>query len=425
MPETRLLRPIRDQRIYVALAMNLTLGKGLICPDIEAVDLEKIPPALSKRLVVSEAVQAGYFRGLVPIGEPTAFWLPFYPLFLSLLLKLAGDYLFFLRLAQSFLGAALVVPVYFITDKMYRHKEWGIIAAVLTACWPFFIYYSAVIMTETLYILLLTCLVAVIVLYQTKYHWIWPLLSGALAGTTFLTRSVMLGLVPLLALVLLIYAPNRRKGILAGASFILVFIICVAPWLVRNYQIFGVYQFLPTKGGPTFWSRNNPLFLQQELESTRFSGINPAQFENEKLLHFPSFQTENEIERNVILYQRMLVFIKKYPATYLKLCLVKFRWLLSPFSGHKTPLWQKSISLLTYGVTLFLALIGLVKFREHRKNDYILVILLGYFILFHSLVNGDTRFRIPLDIFFIILAAPLYHRIIQWCIRKLPQQIGS
>lgn len=418
LPQKDFVRPILDQKIYYELAAQLISGKGFVCPTMETVTPEKLQLMKTRKAIIIQAVQKGYFRGVVPIGKPTAFWLPLYPIFIGIILILFGKSFIMIRIVQAIVGSLVILPAYLITRQLFD-KSAAKIASILICFWPFYIYFTGVLMTETLYIFFLTLFVFLSLRGLTDKRLIISFLAGFVGGLTLLTRSVVLGLLPFGMIPFLINIRISKKRKTAILLYLLGILIVITPWAIRNYRQFNVIQILPTKGGPTFWARNNPLFLAQELSESKL-GFSIEKYRNDEALNFPKFTKENEIQRNKILFKRMFHFILNNPIVYLRLCLLKFIWFISPFGGSGTALWKQIISLLTYGITLFFALYELVYIEKFRyKRSYFLLAVVFYFIIFHTIINGDTRFRIPLDIFLIMLASPSYNRIKEWFQKRL------
>lgn len=423
LPPDRCIDPVQDQKIYRLLGKQLSEGKGLICPPMEPVSIDALPgDAANRRMIVQTAVQDGYFRGVVKVGQPTAFWEPLYPLLLGLSITAIGEHLLVIRLVQVLLSASNILLVFYLSRLMFpspsRRRIW-LLSSLLVALYPFFIYYCGLLMTETLY---MTCLLTVVV-FVFRYD-ISPTASnavmiGLLCGGTYLARSVIIGLVPLILFFLVLRHRFSVRGWYHAGLTVLVFSLMLSPWVVRNYQQFGEPVLSPTKGGPTFWARNNPLFLEQDLAGSFLFPAGVERWRQEPLLQFPSFAEETEIERGRELFRRMFRFIVQEPGTYLKLCVKKAGWFLSPFGGPETPWWQIVVSLVSYGATFLFAIGGLLFQGARSRSQLMLWGVIAYFVVFHSLINGDTRFRIPVDLFFLVLAAPVMDRMIS-CILEKP-----
>lgn len=414
LPSTTFVSPVRDQELYWALATSLGQGEGFVCPDVEPVDVTALPNGDSRRDIVSSAIQEGYFRGIVPLGQPTAFWLPLYPLIISAVQLVFGNSLVIFRLFQAILGSLLVLFMFDIAVRLFRNRAVGYGAALITAFYPFFIYYCGIVMTETLYISMLTAFFWSFLRWYQNRTAVNCIVMGIILGAVFLTRSVVLGLIPMTACAVFLLSSRWFRGLQQMFLFIVAFCLVLSPWVLRNYGLFESVVITPTKGGPTFWARNNPLFLEKELGESGFDVSSLEVFLGNELLTFPSFTTENEVQRSTLMFQRMFRFIKEEPEFYLHLCWYKLQWFLTPFGSAGTPFWQRLVSLVSYGTTLIFVLGALLIRRDLFRQMLLPLSVVVYFIFFHAMINGDTRFRIPVDVFFIIIASPLYTQVWLW-----------
>jgi hypothetical protein len=80
------------------------------------------------------------------------------------------------------------------------------------------------------------------------------ILGGGLTAVALLTRPVMIFFLPLAALWLW-----RKRGLADAAIFVLLVLVCVAPWTIRNYRVYGRWIAVASEGGVTFWTGNHPL----------------------------------------------------------------------------------------------------------------------------------------------------------------------
>jgi hypothetical protein len=64
----------------------------------------------------------------------------------------------------------------------------------------------------------------------------------------------MLFFVPLAAAWLL-----WRRRAAEAVMFVLVALLCVAPWTIRNHRVYGQWIAVASEGGVTFWTGNHPL----------------------------------------------------------------------------------------------------------------------------------------------------------------------
>ena len=73
-------------------------------------------------------------------------------------------------------------------------------------------------------------------------------------GAAILIRPAMLFFVPLAASWLLWQRRTADAGL-----FVVIAVLCVAPWTVRNHRVYGRWIAVASEGGVTFWTGNHPL----------------------------------------------------------------------------------------------------------------------------------------------------------------------
>ncbi|MFC1525139.1 ArnT family glycosyltransferase, partial [Planctomycetota bacterium] len=113
---------------------------------------------------------------------------PAYPLFLSISYLLFGKSLFVIRFIQALLSTLSCLVVYLIGKKVFDQRT-GLIAAVITAIYPFFIFFSGLILTETIFILLLLVFIYLLINLEQRGN-IWlAVLAGVINGVAILTRA--------------------------------------------------------------------------------------------------------------------------------------------------------------------------------------------------------------------------------------------
>jgi 4-amino-4-deoxy-L-arabinose transferase-like glycosyltransferase len=228
---------------------------------------------------------------------PTARRPPAYPVFLSLLYRVAGAPAPGAgRIAQVILG----VMVVWLTARVAR--AWFGEAASVWAGWlaalnPFLVFLSGYLLTENLYLVFVLGAMAVAPAPRDlAASWRRAATAGALLGLATLTRPSGLPLAEwtLLAVLLFGGVPWRmrlRCAALAAAVFVLV----LSPWLARNERVVGG-AVLTTHGGITFYQGNNA-----KVASTPqwHGGVAPldALPGNERLAALPELERDREAWR--------------------------------------------------------------------------------------------------------------------------------
>ena len=132
-------RELRDPIFYMLLGEQLAKGDGYTYPQFDQA--------------------TGAFLG----NFPTAYYPPGYPLFLApfywVARLLPGDVsLFGTAVVLNVLLSILLIWLVFLLGRRLGGAKVGLAAAVATAIWPNLIFYSGIVLTETLFLVVLTLL---------------------------------------------------------------------------------------------------------------------------------------------------------------------------------------------------------------------------------------------------------------------------
>ena len=212
------IRPVVDARAYDQIAINLLEGRGFcefFCGSLTST--KEYDPSI---------VRAG----------------PAYEFFL------AGIYFFFgqsfeaVWLIQALLHILTAYLIYLICRKIFAEKGElvGLIAAALFAFHPDLVEISAMLMTETLYLFLLTLTIYVFVRVWEKPGALPRAgMLGLISGLAILARPPVILFLPVF-LFFYLFKRRFRELFLFAALVMLV----LTPWTVRNWRIYG--QFIPT-----------------------------------------------------------------------------------------------------------------------------------------------------------------------------------
>jgi len=162
---------------------------------------------------------------------PDAYRSPGYPLFLMLFLALAPTpalAVAWAQLAQIVLGAALV-PLTIALARQWLAPLPALIAGLIVALWPHLVVFASTLLSETLFCVLLSCFLLVLVRAQARASKPIAALGGLLGGLAWLVNPLALFLPPLAALLLWL----RGQRALAVAC-LLAFSVIVGAWSLRN-----------------------------------------------------------------------------------------------------------------------------------------------------------------------------------------------
>jgi 4-amino-4-deoxy-L-arabinose transferase-like glycosyltransferase len=307
---------------------------------------------------------------------------PAFPLLIALFRFLGVGLEWSGHLASVFAGTLLLLPIYFLTKRLYG-RDTAILAAWIAAFTPILVDYSVVILTECLFAaLLLTMVIFVHRAFSEKGSSADSFWSGLFLGLAFLTKTLGIMFLPFLILGYLLsrkgqsLAPPFKQASLAFVGFL---VLAVPYWVVLHAH---TGQWVIDGKGVGQENRLYARNLEEEHIDPRYSGvltpdgsdflINSPQ---EEII--PAWATPGNLASN---------FTKKY---LLKLVRIYQDY---PF----TPTYPNSV-LLFYLFPAILLGLGLFSGNsswKYRKSDRFLLFWLCPFIFGFPLVFIEVRYYI-------------------------------
>lgn len=192
---------------------------------------------------------------------PDAYWPPFFPATLALIIELRSILLHLIpgafvgliawtRLAMSVVGCATVAGVALICDRLFGRRV-AVTAAWITALFPPMIDLGGSLYSESLLVPLMIGATAATVEYRrTRRRALVPL-AGVLTGLAALTHSD--GIVLLLPLGAALWPSHRvsARGLMPLAVLVLSAALMITPWTIRNAVVFHAFVPLSLSLGNT------------------------------------------------------------------------------------------------------------------------------------------------------------------------------
>ena len=177
---------------------------------------------------------------------PTANFPPLYPLLLAGVLEIHRTE-HALQVAGCLVGTVTVVLVGLLGRRI-AGRAVGLVAAALTAGYPFLIAADASLMADGLYVMLVVAsMVAAFWAMDRPVPVRWILL-GVLLGAAALARSegVLFALVLVIPIAAFLPAVSRPARVVFAGIALLCVVVVMAPWFVRNERVLGEPDFLST-----------------------------------------------------------------------------------------------------------------------------------------------------------------------------------
>jgi 4-amino-4-deoxy-L-arabinose transferase-like glycosyltransferase len=325
-------------------------------------------------------------NGLVTDEGAKAARPPVYSLFLSLIYLVFGrENLLAVRIVQALISSCTCLVVYLLAKKLFTATA-AKIAIAACAIYPFFIYYSGAVLTETLFIFMLS------------------LIMLSLSGRRFARAGIFFGLGILcrpelivfffLALAGIFIAPRRKEALKSALVMAAITGALLVPWTLRNYHVFHAFVPLTTMGGYTFYEGNSP------YNSTGGPG---------GALPFPDTRGMGEIEKDRFLKREAIRAIRENPRRMPRLIWSKFRrlWNIRLNTDNSAYVSRLTVlaSMASFTPVLILFVIGCaVSWRRRRELIYLYLLVLHTTAINLAFVSS-LRYRLPLEPFMIIVAS--------------------
>lgn len=392
----------RHWLIYILVCVTFALHLGMLSI------VPRVPVELDQGVFVKQGkrlAHAGLTRWRYTARAPG------YIFFLATNFALSGkDDLVFVRVGQSLLAATTAAALYVLTQLAFqsiarrRRQLMGLLAALLYAVTPDYLFFSQTVWAETFFIFLLTLAFCFLLRAFTQDKRLyWFLASGILFGAAALTREFLVlfavGGVPLW--LGLTHLSRWRTGIARAVVFLLGVWLVILPYTYRNYVKIHTFELISWEGGHTFWMDTalalTPGATKRDLR--------------------PGLRKLNPATRNRDLYARGFELVTAQPVTWV---LVKAKepakiWtdLESNLSvyGHALGLiapnqagqWRVGLRVF-WLVLLNLMILGLIFAPDSRAKLLFAFYLLAS-VAAYLATHYQTRFRLPLAILFLPYAA--------------------
>ena len=303
------------------------------------------------------------------------------------------------------LSTVLVWLIYELTDVIFASKRAAVLAAAIAAIYPYFIFYSIVGVTETLFMVLL--LAAYVSWYRNAY-----IAASVFTVLGILTRPVLEPLAPLLILYfalaihgLSIKTTARYLAIYAG-----IYCVLMAPWWLHNYKAYHTFVRLNLGSGVALLSGNSP--------SNQSGGIDKSL----KTTIAPFDEIADPVARDKAMQRAALKYIKEDPGRFVIQAAKRFQRFWSPWpqtEEYSRPLY-KLISFCSFVPVVLLALAFVILYGlTHFRRIAPLLLSIVYLNSLHLVFPASLRYRLPIEPFLIILAsAGAIHLVDRWSQKK-------
>jgi 4-amino-4-deoxy-L-arabinose transferase-like glycosyltransferase len=334
-------------------------------------------------------------RGLVVADELVPYRTPLPALYLASVYAIFGISIQAAQNTNVILGTATVFLIYDLTRRALGSgvARWS---ALLTAIYPMIIFYTGQLISETLFLLLVSLSFWLAWISVGGPIWRWGLL-GVVLGLAVLTRQTSAIIGVAVAVWIFFYSgenPLKRRFVITALMLFLM-ALTVSFWVGRNYVVSGRL-ILTAQGGDALWLANNPYSDGAEGENSSPS-----------VYIIPAFETLPETERSTAYQNAAITWIRENPGQFLSLIPRRIIWFWHITYHAQNGLPSELAFLVTYFPILGLALVGAIKtWKSQRAWLLLLLTVPAALTLVHSVYLPAGRYRLPVELALCVLTGP-------------------
>lgn len=336
---------------------------------------------------------------------PSAWIAPLYPYFLAALFKIFGVYsnaAAWVALAVNSLCSALTcIPLLLIGEEIFGATV-ALWTAWIWALLPYAMYWAIRFAWETSFATLMLALAFLLALRLAKRNSLRRWLEfGLVWALVALSNPSLLAFLPFCGL-WIVYRQNRAGNlkILSVACSAILFCALIAPWMVRNYLVFGKVIFIRGNFGAEFRLGNGP-----GADGQWMSWFHPSVDVNE----FNRYVQLGEIGYVRSRQHEAIEWIREHPGTFAEITLkrVFYFWFGTPRSENSQIAFYGRYFL--YSLSSVLAFFGLgLALRRCERGAYLFLWLLVSVPIVYYFTFTHPRYRHPMEPEMLLLMVYLF-----------------
>jgi 4-amino-4-deoxy-L-arabinose transferase-like glycosyltransferase len=346
------------------------------------------------RIGASLATGHGFSNPFGPVTGPTAWEPPLYPYLTASVFLIFGIYskasAFVLLTMNSAFSALTCVPIFLIARKVFSEKvavgsawAWALLPNVMFWCtrWVWETSLSALVLTAIFWWTLTL---------EDRDGWLPWFQFGLLWGIATLNSTSLLSFLPAAALWVWYRRRRRDKKSLAGVMLAaVVFLACIAPWLVRNYEAFGKFIFIRDNFGAELRLGNG-----NGADGTWMEYLHPTQ----DIYAMRQYESMGELAYVAMRKRQAFDYIKADYERFARLCLKRFVYFWAGSPKATNPWWMGEAKSSLFLASSVLAFWGLARAIRLRKPGAWLVFwLILIYPAIYYVVFPAPRYRVPIE----------------------------
>jgi 4-amino-4-deoxy-L-arabinose transferase-like glycosyltransferase len=328
-----------------------------------------------------------------PTGS-TAWEPPLYPYLTAGVFEIFGVYsrasAFVLLTINSVFSALTCVPIFLIARRIFSEKV-AVGSAWTWALLPYVMYWCTRWVWETS---LSAFLLAVIFWLSLTMEdrdglkpWVW---FGVLWGVAALNSTVLLSFLPASGLWAWYQSAKRHKRSLGGVVVAsLIFITCIAPWTLRNYQTFGKFIFVRDNFGAELRLGNG-----NGADGTWMQYLHPTQ----DLYAMRQYTAMGELAYIDMRKRQALDYIKADYSRFATLCLKRFVYFWAGPPRLSQIWWLAAVKNSLFLASSVLMFWGLGRsLRQRKPGAWLMFWLVLLYPAIYYVVFPGQRYRHPIE----------------------------
>jgi 4-amino-4-deoxy-L-arabinose transferase-like glycosyltransferase len=345
-------------------------------------------------------------------GAPTAQWSYLYTFYLTGVYALFGPNPLVARIFQAVMVGLLQPYLAFrLASYSFKDERIGVAAAALMACYLYFVYYAAALMTEPFFITgVLAALALTIRLARSEGREAYRLgiVLGIVIGATILLRQLFLLMVPVLVGWLWWVHFRQRAKVPLGATVLVgsVVLAMILPFTVYNYARFDQFLLLNSNTGYAFFWANHPVY------GTQFEPILPPEMGTYESLIPEALRRLDEVALERALMARGIGFVLDDPARYARLSLSRVPAYFMFWPSPTSSVTSNVVRVASFGLLWPFMLYGLWVASSRRplatfvqQPVFLLILFAVIYTAIHLLSWTLIRYRLPVDAVLLVFAA--------------------
>lgn len=346
------------------------------------------------RIASSLATGHGFSNPFGGSTGATAWEPPLYPSLIYFTFLLFGVYskaaAIVLLIFNSACSALTCIPIFLIARRIFSQRV-AVWSAWAWAFLPNVIYWCTRWIWETsLSALLLATILWLVLTLEDREGWLPWIEFGVLWGIAALNSTSLLSFLPAAGL----WAWYRRAksgkrsvgGVILASA---VFVACIAPWLIRNYQAFGKFIFIRDNFGAELRLGNGP-----GADGTWMEYLHPTQ----DVYAMRQYQSMGELTYIAMRKRQALDYIEADFGRFAILCVKRFVYFWAGPPKATQPPWMNEVKNSLFLASSILTFWGLGRaLRLRKQGAWLLLWLILLVPAIYYIVFPAPRYRQPIE----------------------------